>query len=177
MCCPGPAPDAAYVIRKSTIGDLAKVTDLLQASYPTLMRPAYDPGILDPALELIARANSSLLSSGTYYVAEAGNGAIVGCGGWSRERPGGDVETEAVAHIRHFGTHPGWARRGIGTAIFRRCEADARETGIQQFECYSSLNAERFYSSLGFVRISLLDIRLTREVTLPACHMRFRCRR
>lgn len=174
MCCPGKASDAGYVIRKSTIGDLAKVTALLQASYPTLMSTAYDPGILDPALKLITRANSSLLSSGTYYVAEAGSGAIVGCGGWSRERPGGEAETGAAAHIRHFGTHPGWARRGIGTAIFRRCEADARALGVEQFECYSSLNAEPFYSSLGFVRIAVLDIRLTRELTLPACHMHFR---
>jgi N-acetylglutamate synthase-like GNAT family acetyltransferase len=164
----------SYAIRKSNIGDLATVTDLLRASYPTLMMSAYQPSILDPALKLMVRANPRLLSSGTYYVAEAENGAIVGCGGWTREHPGGEVTTEAVGHIRHFGTHPDWIRRGVGTAIFRRCEADAREFGIQGFECYSSLNAECFYSALGFERIAVLDIWMTRDVALPSCHMRYR---
>lgn len=163
-----------YSIRKANPGDLAAVTELLEASYPTLMKSAYDPAMLDPALKLMTSANPRLLSSGTYYVAESENGTVVGCGGWTRERPGGDVEAEAVGHIRHFGTHPDWTRRGIGSAIFRKCEADARELGIHEFECYSSLNAERFYSALGFERIAVLDLQMAPDVTLTSCHMRYR---
>jgi N-acetylglutamate synthase-like GNAT family acetyltransferase len=164
----------SYSVRKSSAGDLAAVTKLLQASYPILMKSAYDSGVLDPALGLMTRANPKLLSSGTYYVAESGDSAVIGCGGWTREHPGGEIEVEAVGHIRHFGTHPDWTRRGIGSAIFRRCEEDARVSGIREFECYSSLNAECFYSALGFERIAVVDIQMTPEVSLTTCHMRYR---
>jgi N-acetylglutamate synthase-like GNAT family acetyltransferase len=164
----------SYSIRRSNLGDLAAVTELLQASYPTLMKSAYDPAMLDPALKLMTSANPSLLSSGTYYIAESGNGAVVGCGGWTRERPGAEAETEAVGHVRHFGTHPDWTRRGIASAIFRRCEEDARASGIREFECYSSLNAECFYSALGFERIAILDLQMNADVALTSCHMRYR---
>lgn len=165
---------ASYLIRKSNPGDLAAVTDLLQMSYPALMRSAYDPAMLDPALKLMTRANPRLLASGTYYVAQSEMGAVVACGGWTRERPGGKTGVEAVGHIRHFGTHPDWTRRGIGSAVFRRCKEDARASGIREFECYSSLNAECFYSALGFERIAVIDIQMSANVSLTSCHMRYR---
>jgi N-acetylglutamate synthase-like GNAT family acetyltransferase len=164
----------SYSIRESNAGDLATVTDVLCASYPTLMKSAYDPAMLGPALKLMTRANPKLLSSGTYYVAESESGVVVGCGGWTRKNPGGGNEVEAVGHIRHFGTHPDWTRRGIGSAIFQKCEEDARASGIREFECYSSLNAECFYSALGFKRIGILDIQMTPDVSLTSCHMRYR---
>lgn len=165
---------ASYSIRKSNLGDLTAVTELLQASYPTLMKSAYDPATLDPALKLMTCANPRLLSSGTYYVAESEHGTAVGCGGWTREYPGGETPAVGVGHIRHFGTHPDWTRRGIASAIFRRCEEDARASGIREFECYSSLNAERFYLALGFERIAVLDIQMNSNVSLTSCHMRYR---
>lgn len=135
------------------------------------MKSSYDSAMLDPALKLMTRANPKLLSSGTYYVAETDGGALVGCGGWSREHPGDDVIRDGIAHIRHFGTHPDWIRRGIARAIYRLCENDAREAGINRFECYSSLNAETFYSALGFKRIAIVDIELTPGVSITSCHM------
>lgn len=167
-------PQTGYSIRQANPGDRAGVTELLRASYPTLMGPAYDAAKLRPALTLMTRANPKLLSSGTFYVAEAADGSIVGCGGWSRERPGGGVEAEAVGHIRHFGTHPEWTRRGIGQAIFRRCEAAARDAGIRELECYASLNAERFYAALGFERVKSIDVELSPDVSLTGCLMRYR---
>ena len=63
-----------------------------------------------------------------------------------------------LGHIRHFGTHPDWTNRGIGRAIYRLCEADARSAGITSFECYSTFNAESFYSVLGFESIRSIDV-------------------
>src|SRR5215203_7163569 len=98
-----------YSTRLATPNDFAGVGLLLRASYPTLMASAYEPAILEPALELMARANPGLLASGTYYVAEVGD-LIAGCGGWTREYPGRtDVQPE-LAHLRHFGTHPQWTQ-------------------------------------------------------------------
>jgi N-acetylglutamate synthase-like GNAT family acetyltransferase len=138
------------------------------------MKPAYDSTMLGPALELMTSANPELLSSGTYYVAESEDGTVVGCGGWTREYPGGETAVEGVAHIRHFGTHPDWTRKGIGRAIFRRCEEDASASGIREFECYSSLNAECFYAALGFERIAVFEIQMSPDVLLTSCHMRYR---
>jgi N-acetylglutamate synthase-like GNAT family acetyltransferase len=127
--------------------------------------------MLAPALELMTRANPALLSSGTYYVAESQGGILVGCGGWTREQPGDGNTKEGIGHIRHFATHPEWIRRGIGSAIYRRCETDARKAGIIRFECYSSLNAAVFYSALGFERICLVDIEMTPNVLLTSLHL------
>lgn len=164
----------SYSIRVSNLGDVANVTKLLEESYPTLMKSAYDPDTLGPALKLMTRANPALLSSGTYYVAESQEGALVGCGGWTRERPGEKVEAESIGHIRHFGTHSDWIRKGIGSAILRKCVRDARASGIRELECYSSLNAERFYGALGFERIAVFNIEMTSGVSLATCHMHLR---
>lgn len=158
-------------VRKSSARDIVAVTGLLQASYPVLMKEAYESAELDPALKLMTRANPKLLSSGTYYVAESTDGSVVGCGGWTREHPGDDAVEAALGHIRHFAVHPEWIRRGVGSAIYRLCEADAHAAGIRKFECYSSLNAEAFYSALGFERIAIVAIRMSPDVSFKSCHM------
>lgn len=163
-----------YAIRVSNISDVAAVTSLLEQSYPALVKSAYDPETLGPALKLLTSANPALLASGTYYVAEVRDGTIVGCGGWTRERPGGTIETQSTGHLRHFGTHPGWTRLGIGSAIFRWCKRNARSAGIREFECYSSLNAESFYRALGFTKISEFSIEMTSNVSMVVSHMRCR---
>ena len=163
-----------FTVRTSDSGDLAAVSELLRASYPVLMKSAYEAEMLDPALQLMTRANPELLRSGTWYVAESTvGGVIVGCGGWTREPPGGGDIVAGVGHLRHFGTHPDWTRQGLASAIFGRCEEAARAAGIREFECYSSLNAESFYAALGFQRIASIDCRLAGEVSLSGCHMRY----
>ncbi len=161
-------------MRVATLSDAAGVGALLRASYPILMAPAYDDAVLVPALELMTRANPALLESGTFYVAEAQDGLMVGCGGWTLEPPGGDAVKATLGHIRHFGTHPDWTERGIGRAIYRLCEADARSAGITSFECDASLNAESFYSALGFESIRKRDVELSAGVVLPGVLMRCR---
>ena len=163
-------------MRVTTLSDAAGVGALLQASYPKLMASAYDEVLLAPALKLMTRANPALVASGTFYIAEARDGSVVGCGGWTLECPGGDVVEAGVGHIRHFGTHPDWTNRGIGRAIYRRCEADARSAGITSFECYASLNAKGFYSALGFESIRRMDCALSSSVAFPGVLMRSRVR-
>ena len=161
-----------YAPRVATPDDATAVDALLQASYPTLMASAYDEGLLVPALMLMTKANLSLLASGTYYVAESRGGLVVGCGGWTRERPGTSMVETNLAHVRHFGTHPAWTNRGIGRAIYQLCETVARAAGVITFECYSSLNAEKFYSALGFKSIRRIDFELGPGAVLPGVLMR-----
>ena len=163
-----------FAARVATLSDAAGVNALLQASYPILMESAYDDVLLAPALKLMTRANPALLTSGTFYIAESRDGLVVGCGGWTLERPGSDSVEAMLGHIRHFGTHPDWTNRGIGRAIYRLCEADARSAGITSFECDASLNAEKFYSALGFESIRRRDVELSAGVVLPGVLMRCR---
>jgi predicted N-acetyltransferase YhbS len=161
-----------YEVRVARPEDAAAVGQLLQASYPELMASSYDKELLAPALKLMTKANPSLLGSRTYYVAELPTGLVVGCGGWTLERPGTGTVEPHMGHIRHFATHPDWTRRGVGRAIYRLCESAARSAGVSAFECYSSLNAERFYSAFGFESIREIDVELQPGVVLRAVLMR-----
>ena len=160
-----------YVIRVATPDDAERVRALLEASYPPLMAAAYDERVLAPALKLMTKPNPSLLASGTYYIAESSDTRVVGSGGWTLQRPGTAVTEAGLAHIRHFATDPSWTRRGVGRALYDRCEIAARLVGVRAFECYSSLNAEAFYSALGFRRVREFSVELKSDLVLPAVLM------
>jgi GNAT superfamily N-acetyltransferase len=157
--------------RVATTDDHFLVSELLGISYPALMSASYDSKVLAAALPFMTKANPSLLKSGAYYLALAADGQAIGCGGWSFERPGGNEITRPLAHIRHFGTHPAWTRRGIGRELFSQCKASALLAGAEQFECLASLNAESFYKSLGFITIRHAQVAMGPYVKFPAAVM------
>jgi GNAT superfamily N-acetyltransferase len=161
-----------YEIRPSTPADADAVTALLEASYPKLFAAGYDETALAPALPRMTKANPRLLASGNYFIAESTDGEIVGCGGWSKERPGSNEIEAGIGHVRHFATHPDWLRRGIGGAIIARCIQQARAAGVERLECYSSLVAVRFYEAIGFAVAGPVSLELGPGVTLPGCLMR-----
>lgn len=158
-------------IRLACADDTAAVTSVLEASYPPLMATAYDAELLRLATPIITRANPKLLASGTYHVAEA-DGAIIGCGGWTPERPGTAERQPGAGHVRHFATIPDRAGQGIGRMIYGRCEAQARAAGVTVVECYASLNAGCFYASLGFATVGLVTVPLGDGITFPSVLMR-----
>jgi N-acetylglutamate synthase-like GNAT family acetyltransferase len=160
-----------FLVRIASVEDDDGVTALLGTSYPTLMRGSYEDTVLNAALPFMTVAQPALLQSDSYYVAEISKGTIVGCGGWTKERPASGEITEGVAHIRHFGVHPEWARRGIGRAIYARCCEDATAAGIGRFECYSSINAESFYAALGFERLEEIILEMPGGISFPSIHM------
>lgn len=162
-----------YAIRTATDSDKDAVGALLKASYPVLFHSWYDDDALAAALPQMTRANPRLLASQKFFAAETLDYLIVGCGGWSRERPGSGAVEDGLGHIRHFATHPGWLRRGIGRALLERCIADAAAQGVTRFECYSSLPAERFYRSQGFVPVETVEVALGNGVRLPSVTMRY----
>jgi N-acetylglutamate synthase-like GNAT family acetyltransferase len=162
-----------FVVQGAGPDDAERIGTLLHVSYPTLMPAGYPADVLAGALPLMTRANSVLLHSGTYYLAEARDGALVGCGGWTFERPGapGAPIDPRLGHIRHFATHPGWLRHGAGRALFDRCVADARTAGVQHVECYSSLVAEPFYAALGFAHVEPITIDVGPGIDFPCVRM------
>jgi ribosomal protein S18 acetylase RimI-like enzyme len=160
----------AIRVRPSQTADAAAVGQVLLSSYPTLMAQAYEHDVLVLALPLMTRPNPKLLGCGTYYIAQTDD-EIVGCGGWSREEPGSNVVVPGTAHIRHFAVKPDWVRRGVGRALFDRCEADARAQGICLFRCFASLNAVGFYRLLGFGDRGVINVAMGPGVSLPSMLM------
>ena len=135
------------------------------------MRGAYRDSVLTAALPAMTIAQPSLLQSGTYYLAETIGGILVGCGGWSMERPGSGEVLAGLAHIRHFCVHPEWTRQGVGRALYTRCRDDAKNFGVTVFECCSSINGESFYAALGFERDRIVAGELPGGMALPSVRM------
>lgn len=161
-----------FSIRVATPADEQAINAMLALSFATFMQNHYDEATLVAALPALSRVDTALLVSGTYYVAETLSGAIVGCGGWTRELPHQSASDPKLGHMRHYATHPDWARRGIGQAIFDLCKEDARSKGVRLFETHSSLNAQRFYAALGFTPVRDIDVQLRDGNSAPGVLMR-----
>ena len=161
-----------FTIRVASLEDEESVTALLQASYPILMSSLYSLEMLSVVLPAMTKANPSLLLSGTFYLAEITNKLVIGCGGWTRERPGSGEIKAGVGHIRHFATHPEWVGKSVGRTIYEMCEREAKIAYIHCLECYSSLNAEGFYAALGFKALKNIDILLGNNQKIATVWMR-----
>ena len=160
-----------FDLRVARQTDAEAVTAVLASAYPGLMAADYDPAVMAATLPALTIANPVLLASGTYYVQEASGGRIVSCGGWTHAEPGTDKIEDGVAHLRHFGTHVDWIRKGLGTGIFGCCRREALAAGIRSFRCFSSLGAEAFYVSLGFRAVGRMDLTLSGNMSLPMITM------
>jgi N-acetylglutamate synthase-like GNAT family acetyltransferase len=168
----------SFVVRPAQPSDRAGIDAMLARSYPPLLAPAYDAELLAAALPAMTRASVGLLACPTWFVAVHASGQIVGCGGWTRERPGtGEVEP-GLGHVRHFGSDVDHLRQGIARAIGAQTLATARAADIVRLDCYSTLVAEEFYASLGFRTVEAMTVpmpRLDRPgtfVDFPALLMR-----
>jgi N-acetylglutamate synthase-like GNAT family acetyltransferase len=148
------------------------VSALLEASYTKLLAIDYEPDLLAKLLPLVTKANSQLLASENFYVAQTQLGHFIGCGGWSREQPGSGEIRQGEAHIRHFTTHPNWIRRGVGRALLNRCVQDAKTAAVKVLECHSSLSAVDFYRASGFVAIRPIDMQSSPDVCIPGILLR-----
>ncbi len=162
---------AEFVVRVAAPRDDAPIGELLSVSYPELMASSYDQAVLAATLPFMTRAIPALLSSGTFYLAEGKDRRVVGCGGWTRERPGSGEIAPDLAHIRHFATHPDWARHGVGRALYETCTEAARRVGVRRLECYASLNAEGFYAALGFASVRRIELPIGPGLKFPSVLM------
>lgn len=151
-------------IRVATPQDLAPLDALYARAYPRLLKADYPPSVLVTALPLIARAQPALLRTGTFHVAQAASGALVGAGGWT-PRGGG------IGDIRHVVTDDRQTRRGVGRAILERCLAQARAAGIRALDCKSTRTAVPFYAALGFVAQRAIEVELRPGIAFPAVQM------
>jgi GNAT superfamily N-acetyltransferase len=151
-----------YVLRKATLDDRPALELLIARSARELSANDYQPEQVEGALRGAFGVDTQLIADETYFVV-AGDGKIVGCGGWSYRRTlfGGDYRAERdsamldpqadSARIRAFFVDPDHARKGIGSRLLERCETDARLRGFSRLELMSTLPGVRLYAARGYV--------------------------
>ena len=167
----------AISVRTAGPADLAAVDALLARSYPVLLAADYEPSTMVLAVPIIARARPELLSSGRYYLALDDKGRLLGAGGWSTAAPGpsdqpqGQAGPHQTGHVRHVATDPNALRLGVGRAILQAVFDAAIAAGVTQMHCMSTRTAEKFYASMGFRKVGLVEVPLRPGIAFPAVQM------
>ncbi len=170
-------------IRAATRADVPALNALIEASVRGLQRNDYTPAQIEGALGHALGLDSQLIADGTYFVAEAADGSVVGSGGWSyrptlcgsdrlpgREAGRLDPEVDA-AKIRAIFVHPSWARRGLGSLILAHCERQAQEAGYRRLEMGSTLTGVPLYSLRGYRELERMAIPLQNGEELVVVRM------
>jgi GNAT superfamily N-acetyltransferase len=166
--------------RPATRVDLPSLEPLVTRSIDELQR-----GYLDPtqvaASHAIMGIDTQLVDDGTYYVVEC-DGALAGCGGWSRRATlfGGDHSAGRDAHlldpavdaarVRAMYTHPDFTRRGVGRLILELCERAAAAEGFTRMQLHATLAGLPLYRAYGFEPLEEMTID-SDGVPIPCVHM------
>lgn len=172
-----------YRLRLATAADVPGLHELIAFSVRGLMTSAYSSEQLEKALGVLLGVDTQLIEDGTYFVAEAADGQLAGCGGWSKRKTlfGADHRADRdaallnpaqdAAKIRAFFVHPDWARRGIGSAILDRCEQEAAAAGFTSFEMGATLSGVPLYKARGYVEAERIEAPLPGGGVLPVIRM------
>jgi N-acetylglutamate synthase-like GNAT family acetyltransferase len=151
-------------IRLAVSDEIPALTELIRCSARVLSRGYYTERETESAIRHVFGVDSVLIADASYFVAEL-DGAIAGCGGWSRRRTlyGGDQRpvgaqdlldpAKEPARIRAFFVAPTAARRGIGRRLFDECVQAAAASGFKSLELMATLPGVPFYAALGFDRV------------------------
>jgi GNAT superfamily N-acetyltransferase len=172
-----------YEVRKATLDDREAITQLIADSARRLSREHYADAQIEAAIASVFGVDSTLIEDGTYFVAEQ-DGALIGCGGWSKRKTlfGGDQfsdrDTAMIdpasepSRIRAFFVHPDHARKGVARAILSECETEAKAHGFAALELLSTLPGIKFYEANGYLPMGDFDLELPGGVKLQFVPMR-----
>ena len=152
--------DRTLEIRTARIEELAALHALMELAIGALLKPFLNEAEIASSRTIMG-LDSQLVKDGTYFVVEE-NGALAGCGGWSRRATmyGGDVSpgrdpalldpAKDAARVRAMYTHPAFVRRGVGRMILDRCEEAARAEGFTRAELVATMAGLPLYLACGY---------------------------
>ena len=147
-------------IRAARVDELAALHALMELAIGALLKPFLNEAEIASSRTIMG-LDSQLVKDGTYFVVEE-NGALAGCGGWSRRATlyGGDVSpgrdpalldpAKDPARVRAMYTHPAFVRRGVGRMILARCEEAARAEGFTRAELVATMAGLPLYLACGY---------------------------
>jgi len=151
-----------YQLRAATPADVPALHDLIARSIRALGAADYSAVQIESALTSAFGVDTTLIRDGTYFVAEAKDGVLVACGGWSRRRTlfGSDTRADRdeswldpamdAAKIRAFFVDPDHVRHGLGRLILKRSEQEAKRAGFSSLALMATLPGVRFYERHGY---------------------------
>jgi GNAT superfamily N-acetyltransferase len=140
--------------------DIPALTTLMEAAIAELQKPFLDRSQIASSRAIMG-LDTQLIDDGTYFVIEQ-DGALAGCGGWSRRAtlygsdrsPGRDARlldpAKEPARVRAMYTHPPFVRRGVGRLILSLCEDAARAEGFTWMELMATMAGEPLYRACGY---------------------------
>lgn len=159
-----------FTHRLATRDDLAALRALMAAAIDELQKPFLDDAQIASSRTIMG-LDTQLIDDGTYFVIEA-EGALAGCGGWSRRATlyGGDQTPGRsaalldpaidAARTRAMYTHPAFTRRGVGRLILSLCEDAARAEGFARMELMATMAGVPLYRACGYEAMEeVLDAR------------------
>lgn len=169
--------------RPATRTDMPALSELMNAAITELQKPFLTEEQIASSRAIMG-LDTQLIDDGTYFVVLE-NGALAGCGGWSRRAtlyggdrsPGRDAAllnpAEDAARVRAMYTHPDFTRRGIGRLILTLCEDAARAEGFVSAELMATMAGQPLYRACGYEAVeSVIDAR--GGVGVPLVRMRKR---
>jgi GNAT superfamily N-acetyltransferase len=161
--------------------DMPALSALMERAITELLPAFLTPEQVAASREIMG-LDTQLIEDGTYFVVEI-DGALAGCGGWSRRATlfGGDhtdgrdaalvdPATEP-ARVRAMYTDPGFARRGVGRRILSLCEEAARAEGFRSCQLAATLAGEPLYAACGYRRIEPFEAVASTGVRVPLVRM------
>ena len=152
-----------FTIRKCTADDILRTRTMQMRAMSLTGAGYYTRGEIDSFLRNVGTLEETVVAEGHVFIALDREGQVLGSGGWSQLPPcyarftksGELIATGAnpvpgVATVRSMFVAPEHGRRGVGRAIMRAIEVDAREWSIFLLRLTAMLSAERFYRALGY---------------------------
>ena len=126
------------MIRPGVLADLPAAAEVYRSA--SLSNAGDRDNLLAHPEHLILRPEG--LAEGRTYVAEE-DGLLVGFATW--------IEADGTIELEDLFVHPGWMRRGIGTALISRIAGVLRVRGVQRLEVTANPDALGFYDAAGFI--------------------------
>jgi len=154
-------------VRLATADDVDALIPLMQAAIEQLQRGFLDDAQIESS-KAIMGIDGQLIEDQTYFVVEI-DGALAGCGGWSRRATlyGGDHSAgrdsspldpaTEPAKVRAMYTHPDHVRRGVGRLVLEACEHAAAAEGFTTLELMATRSGRPLYESFGFFPVEEVE--------------------
>jgi GNAT superfamily N-acetyltransferase len=170
------------ILRLATPDDVAALTSLIERSVHGLQRGDYSEAQRTAAIGLVFRVDHGLIADGSYFVVQSPDGGLAGAGGWSSRKAlhGGHMDADTgeridpatdPARIRAYFVDPDFARRGVGSAILKACEAAARAAGFSRATLGATLTGVPFYARHGYVEDGREETPLSGGERITVVHM------
>jgi GNAT superfamily N-acetyltransferase len=169
-------------IRNATMNDVPAITGVMERAIAELQKPFLSPEQIAASRRSMG-LDTQLLADGTYFCVEI-DGALAGCGGWSKRATlyGGDHSAETrddrlldpatePARVRAMYTDPAFTRRGVGRLILEACEDAARTAGFRRLEMMATVAGEPLYAACGYRVVRRVERMAAEGVAVPGAVM------